>query len=444
VPASPELALDLDLLEVAEKEVLERGGVLAYNLSLSAKPESTVTVTVTPEIRNAICYGYPSKFELHQNVFEFTSETYNTSQTVNIVVNGLDTSNYEGVFFATFQHSIDTEDEDFKSAFLRPVSVTFQDDSVCVANATKFEDPISGTRKCGCIEGHYVVATDPLFCDSVTKCGYCPEGLNCNVDPSLHPSGQVLEEARLKGGYYRAHNSSLNVVKCPAPQTQCVGGATFGSELCALGYKGAFCMVCELGDLAKGEVRYTRSGDECLKCDGSSEAILYTTLTLLGLLMIGAVVFVSRAKKKKRGKGRKSRYNTDRVEVWLDKVQTKYKILVTFTQILSKITTLYPIRLPAMFTTFWSNFSFLSFDVSVLPMNCVLDSNFHDRLVVTTLFPMIYFCGSVVVWFILRQRLVWKWGDSVRASTLSTLTSKSISVFIIFLYTVFPGTTEEC
>jgi len=74
---------------------------------------------------------------------------------------------------------------------------------------------------------------------------------------------------------------------------------------------------------------------------------MYAIFALLGLLCVGSVLFIARAKKKKKNKretGEKQvRFSTERLEAFADKFQTKYKILITFTQILTKITTLYPI-----------------------------------------------------------------------------------------------------
>jgi hypothetical protein len=115
VPASPELALVPDIFDVIEKEVIdEYGGVLAYSLSLSAKPTNPVTVVVSPDIRSPSCYGYEPKFKLETSEFTFNRETYDIPQTVIIVVNNLNASKYEGAFSATFHHSLVTEDNDFK------------------------------------------------------------------------------------------------------------------------------------------------------------------------------------------------------------------------------------------------------------------------------------------------------------------------------------------
>jgi len=110
---------------------------------------------------------------------------------------------------------------------------------------------------------------------------------------------------------------------------------------------------------------------------------------------------------------------------------------VTFTQILSKVATIYPVQLPLMFTSFWGSFNFLSFDLSVVPLNCVLDSNFHDRLVFTTVAPLATTFGIFLTWLSLRQRLLLAGGDNLRAS-ISALTSKAIRLAVMVLFTVFP------
>ena len=89
MPASPELALMPDLFELIETDVID--GMLAYNLSLSARPIEPVIVKITPEIRSPSCYGYEPKFALPRNEFEFTAETYDINQIVFITVNNLDT-----------------------------------------------------------------------------------------------------------------------------------------------------------------------------------------------------------------------------------------------------------------------------------------------------------------------------------------------------------------
>jgi hypothetical protein len=98
------------------------------------------------------------------------------------------------------------------------------------------------------------------------------------------------------------------------------------------------------------------------------------------------------------------------------------------------------INLPDVFGKFWSNFAFLSLDLSLVPMNCIVDSDFHDRLVATTVAPILIVLGIAVVWLLLKQRLRLVGGDDYKAS-LATLTAKSIRLSVIFLFTVFPSKT---
>jgi hypothetical protein len=124
----------------------------------------------------------------------------------NVKVNRLNTLRYEGTHSATFQHSIETEDEDFRSAFLRPVSLTLQDDSECAANARKIINKTTRVRSCGCMDGYYIVDTDPKYCDSVIECGECPKGMNCTS--ASNPSGQILEDALILEGWHRLDSAS--------------------------------------------------------------------------------------------------------------------------------------------------------------------------------------------------------------------------------------------
>jgi hypothetical protein len=233
-----------------------------------------------------------------------------------ISVRRLDASRYEGAFSASLEHTISTEDELFQSAFLRPVPVALQDDSLCVENAIQYDDGKDGIRKCGCMKGFYIGKVDSLFCDTVTSCVGCPEGMTCGFQ-------QNRELAELEAGFYRSGASSFNVVKCPDPSEQCVGNAISGDELCADGHEGAFCMVCKLGE----KDRYVWSGDECVLCGRSLRVTVYVGLSVLLLLCVFAAMFISRSKSNGR-----SKWNAY-IEEFGEKVQTKYKILITFTQV---------------------------------------------------------------------------------------------------------------
>jgi len=192
-------------------------------------------------------------------------------------------------------------------------------------------------------------------------------------------------------------------------------------------------MVCELGV----DTRFVWGGGKCVLGEGGSEMTMYAIFAALGIMFIGAVVFITRSKKTDTHGSVESRISREGMEAFYEKFTVKYKILVTFSQIISKIGTLYPVQLPTLFTSFLGNLIFLSFDIAILPTNCLLDTNFHDRLVATTTSPILFVVAIFFSWLVLRQRLIWKKGDDL-SSVLSTLAAKSIRMCVIFLFTVFP------
>jgi hypothetical protein len=280
------------------------------------------------------------------------------------------------------------------------------------------------------MDDYYILDTDPNYCDSVLECGACPQGMICNS--ASNPSGQILEDALILEGWFRFGNTSLHVTQCPEPSTQCVGNATFGDALCANGHEGPFCMVCKL----QVEKRYVWSGQKCTLCDGSSRHSLYGGLACLGLVVVGLPMYLLQSGKGKSLPG-KTTSKTAKMEAFFEIAQTKYKILITFTQILSKVATLYPVQLPSKFLSFWGHFSVLSVDLSVVPVNCIMDSNFHDRLVATTVAPVGFLFGMLTLWLVQRQLIKWGQKEGYHAS-LAKLTSKTLRLSIIFIFTVFP------
>ena len=106
-------------------------------------------------------------------------------------------------------------------------------------------------------------------------------------------------------------------------------------------------------------------------------------------------------------------------------------------QVILKVATVYPIDLPPAFISFWRHLDFLSVDLSLVPINCIVDSDFHDTLVAVTLLPVVFIFIITIVWLVLRQRLIMAGGEDLPQS-LSVLSSKAMRLCVIFLFTVFP------
>jgi hypothetical protein len=404
IPASPELIVEYDAaLERRESEVTVvvdsfLVGTISYNLSLSVYPLSVVEVTVTKEVEaGADCVEYNDGLSIKRNAsFFFDAINWNISQTVHIDIRR-DAGVFQGSSTMLFSHSVRSNDPVWKSPFLRPMRLSIIDDDDCVKGAQKFDEIIGGCRirKCGCAEDFFIEETDSFYCNSVTKCEPCPEGMKCTFQ-------QKLEQAQISNGWYRPNNVSLSVVECPLPHV-CVGENTSGDDLCREGHKGPLCLVCR-------QAHVWTSSEECVLCDSELKISLYLGLgaSLLVLAAISANIL-----RRKQIAGRAGRFST--WESFVDKATTKYKIIINFFQILSKMAELHPFRLPTSFLSFFSVFNVFSLDLQLLPFNCLFESDFHSILLATTLLPLV-FVLFVYALFILQRLRIQRLSGDVDAS----------------------------
>jgi hypothetical protein len=93
--------------------------------------------------------------------------------------------------------------------------------------------------------------------------------------------------------------------------------------------------------------------------------------------------------------------------------------------------------LPPNYSSFQSNANFFAFlDVNLIPFNCWISINFHDKLLITTLTPIVFIL--VVAGFYLGACCFLPQEPEGRRTKIEKLRAKSIYVVLIFLYSVFP------
>lgn len=108
-------------------------------------------------------------------------------------------------------------------------------------------NPQSGSRSCVvCSNGQVALERGG------TSCVDCPFGTTCTTTTSL-----VVNH-----GMWRQESSPYSIYECRSV-LHCHGGSNFGEGLCAMGYTGPLCSVCD------DSYFYTRSGSEyeCTRCD---------------------------------------------------------------------------------------------------------------------------------------------------------------------------------
>ena len=101
----------------------------------------------------------------------------------------------------------------WRSPFLRPMRLTITDDDECPKGAQKYDAIMGGRviRKCGCQEDYFIKNTDLGYCDTVTRCPKCPEGMACDFHQDAR--SQQLKRAFTEPELRHSSNA-LNPLLC--------------------------------------------------------------------------------------------------------------------------------------------------------------------------------------------------------------------------------------
>eukprot|EP00752_Nemacystus_decipiens_P017698 g15868.t1 len=187
----------------------------------------------------------------------------------------------------------------------------------------------------------------------------------------------TLEELLIERGYWRATNLSETVLACYNADA-CLGGKTGTSDYCRQGYEGPYCAICSEGYTAQ-------FGFVCSKCSSSAAGVaLAVVLAVVTLLVAGAVVSYATT-----GEGNGTRRGlVERVARYVP--LQSVKIVIVAWQILTQFTELAKISYPAVYQTLLDGLNVVNFDLSrILSAGCIVDFDFHDRLLMSTIGPII-------------------------------------------------------
>ena len=112
-----------------------------------------------------------------------------------------------------------------------------------------------------CPKGSYSVSL------SDKACHMCPPLASCSA-------GYIVA----RPGYWRPNNLSVNIYPCN--NTKVCNEEAYGPKICALGYKGPYCLACDL------ESGYAASGGGCGKCPPLSQGLAILILIQLAIFII--------------------------------------------------------------------------------------------------------------------------------------------------------------
>jgi len=159
--------------------------------------------------------------------------------------------------------------------------------NLCPANTYSASDLSTGCTQCKKSRTSRPGATNCTLCKELyyydpdaEDCLACPDGAICNG------IGNTRANLKMEDGIFRLSPQSLVLRECPLAEG-CKGGrngSSWGVALCAKGYTGPLCRVCE------DDYFFDAKSAECLECAGNvltSET--YAAITVVGVIFLVAV-----------------------------------------------------------------------------------------------------------------------------------------------------------
>jgi hypothetical protein len=242
----------------------------------------------------------------------------------------------------------------------------------------------SSTQQCLCEKGYFMelVDTDGQGVSEAERvCKPCPDNSNCESN-GLDQHSLISAQ-----GYWRATNFSVVFYQCPLVAA-CPGKAFNMSATtmtrdaqCKFGHAGVRCELC---DEEKGFV--IRPDGTCEQCDAQKRRTTIIMFVVVPLVVItSAWLFI-------RWLGWKNDEVLGIVRDNFERRASKIRILIGFTQVVSRIKVTFRLTFPPVVMDFlrWLNvFEFLNIFKFVFIPNCLYSMDYYDQLICEVLGPAV-------------------------------------------------------
>ncbi|CAM9340915.1 unnamed protein product, partial [Hapterophycus canaliculatus] len=226
-------------------------------------------------------------------------------------------------------------------------------------------------------------------------------------------------------GYLRATNTSDIILACYNPDA-CSGGLTGSDGFCTSGYKGPYCAVCETG--------YSPSPyHTCTRCSTSRRQGVVAATVLAALFAVFAVLTVLRLLVSTEVEEGNTGFFRRRV---LRAVPVQaLKIIVVVWQILTQFADAANTTYPGVYQDFLSAIDVINFDLgSLLAIGCLWsDIDFHARLLLSTLGPLVLL-GFLVITYLIAVR---RNGASSNAAVTERIRHRHLTALLLLTFLVY-------
>ncbi|CAN0353583.1 unnamed protein product [Ectocarpus sp. 6 AP-2014] len=274
-------------------------------------------------------------------------------------------------------------------------------------NGTRYETVCKGCSK----ESDWLVMVESE--DRVPKCS---EQLEHTQSKGGNTTIQTLE---LDPGYWRTTRDSTHVLACYNGDA-CEGGMTDDQAFCHQGYEGPYCSVCSEGYAVS--LVFT-----CTKCVDDRGGI--ALLVVVGVFVLGAaiVLYMHLVLEETDGASRGVIHRlTERLPL------QSMKIVVVVWQIVSQFASVANVTYPDVYQRFLDAVNVLNFDVLWIPSaGCVVEVDFHGRLLVSTIGPLVALALLVMTYTVAKRR---NYGSEV---ALQRVGQKHMSMILLISFLVY-------
>jgi hypothetical protein len=248
----------------------------------------------------------------------------------------------------------------------------------CVSNSNS-SAKASTLQDCLCDPGYYmelVNLDETPIPEDEQVCRPCPENSNCGI--SGHNQHSLVPAL----GYWRATNTSSVFHQCPL--VIACPGQGFNNSRNAQCKFGHFGVRCELCDEEEGFV--IRPDGTCEQCDAKKRRTTMILFVVIPLVIItSAWLFI-------RWMGWKHNEVLGILRDIFERRASKFRILIGFTQIVSRITVTFRLSFPRVVVDLLrllNVFEFLNIFKFVFIPNCLYSMGYYDQLICEVLVPAI-------------------------------------------------------
>ncbi|CAM9259474.1 unnamed protein product, partial [Hapterophycus canaliculatus] len=276
----------------------------------------------------------------------------------------------------------------------------------------RFQAVCNGCPSEGCEEGCVGGFNDVPFCSEV-------------MEHSTSPGGNItLEMLTIDKGFWRVSRTSRQVRTC-YHEDACQGGLTGTSDYCLTGYEGPYCAIC--GDGYAPQLSFA-----CSQCSGSTGGLVVALMFAVATGIIALVTISHLMSREVRGKGHGI---VGRLRQYIP--LQSFKIVIVAWQILIQFASVANVTYPHAYQRFLNGLKVVNLDLGwMLSAGCILNVDFHDRLLISTISPIVVLLSLAGTYTIAARR------NRGKAETLQFIWNKHVSVVLFVMFVVYSSVSS--